>query len=144
MQHGLNQNVEVRYLGAAIAAASNTNAASAVIDMQGYESVIFYAPMTASVATGVATLTIEQGSAADGSDAVLVAGSTATVTSAATNDLQNRVLESEVFRPTARYVRARRASGTANIAYGDLIAVLVPYRLPAAAGAAAATAYVFN
>ena len=142
--HGLNQNIEVRYLGAPIAAASNTNAASTVIDMQGYESVMFVTQIADSTATGTVTLTIEQGAASDGSDAALVTGSTATRTCAVNDDLNNLTLESEVFRPASRYVRARRATGVANGAYGDLYAILVPYRLPAAAGTAGATGYVAN
>lgn len=142
--HSLNQNVEVRYLGAAISAANNTNAASTVIDMQGYETVLFVTTIADSTAGGSLTLTIEAGAASDGSDAALVAGTTATRTSAVNDDLNNLTLESELFRPASRYVRARRATATQLGAYGELYAILVPYRLPAAAGAAAATGYAFN
>jgi hypothetical protein len=143
--HSLNQNIEVRYLGAAISAANNTNAASTVIDMQGYETVMFVTTIADSTAGGTLTLSVEQGAASDGSDAVLVTGTAAVATSAANDDLNNRTIESEVFRPSARYVRARRATATQLGAYGELYAILRPYRLPAPAGTAAVAAgYVAN
>ena len=128
--HGLSDNIEVRVVGAPIAAGSSIDGNSSRIDMADYESVQFVAPITDSVATGVATLTIEQNTADQDSGMAAISGSAATATSATNDDLNDKALVSEVFKPTQRYVQAVRTSGTANIAYGSLIALLKPKRRP--------------
>lgn len=123
MQALLN-NVEFKVVKAPIAAASNTDANSTIIDMQGYDGVCFVAPITDSVATGVATLKAEQDDAnADGGMAAL-SGATATATSAENDDLNETALVLDVYKPTKRYVQAVLTSATANIAFGSMIAIL--------------------
>ncbi len=132
--HGLSNNVEVRVVGAPVAAGSSIDNNSSRIDMADYESVMFVAPITDSVDTGVATLTIEQNSADSDTGMSAVSGTAATVTSAANDDINGTALVSEVFKPTERYVQAVRTSATANIAYGSVVALLTPKRRPATQG----------
>lgn len=143
--HGIVDNVEMRVVGAPIAAGSTIDSNSSRIDMQNYESVTFVAPMTDSVATGIAALKIEQNDDDSDSGMAAISGTTATVTSAADDDLNGTALVAEVVNPSKRYIQAVRTSATANIAYGSVIALLVPRRLPAVQGATVSdTARVAN
>lgn len=143
--HGLLDNFEVRYVGAAVAAGSSIDDNSARIDMAGYESVMFMTTITDSVATGVATLVVQE-SDADSDDAMAsVTGTAATVTCAENDDVNGTMLVTEYRKPAKRYVQATRTSATANIAYGEVIAVLKPLRRPAEHGSTVSdTAYVSN
>ncbi len=133
--HGLLNNVEVRYVNAPVSAANNTDDNSTIIDMDGYESVTFITSITDSVATGVAALTIESNTANSDSGMAAVAGGAATKTCAVNDDINGTVLIAEIRKPSKRYVQAVITSTTANIAFGDTIAILKPLRVPATQGA---------
>lgn len=138
--HGITDNLEIRVVGAAVAAGAAINDATSIIDMAGYESVTFVAPITDSVATGVAALTIQANDVDATAGMVAVDGTEAAVTSAVNDDVNGTVLLSELRKPGKRYVRAVRTSATANIAYGSIIAILKPHRRPAERGATVAAA----
>lgn len=139
----ISDNNEVRWVGAAVAAASNTDANSSRIDMIDYESVLFIASITDSVDTGVATLTVEGNGADSDTGMTAITSAVVAATSTANDDLNNTVLMVEVRNPGHRYVQAVRTSGTANIAFGDVIAILKPKRVPVTAHATVqAAAYV--
>lgn len=133
--HGLLKNVEIRVVGAAVTAGASIDNNSSRIDMTDYESVMFVTTITDSVDTGVATLTIQESDADSDAAMAAVAGSASSATSAANDDLNGLALASEVYHPAKRYVQATRASATANIAYGEVIALLVPHQKPAVQGA---------
>lgn len=117
-------NFDIRVVNPPVAAASNTDDNSTILDMQGYDGVCFIAPITDSAATGVATLKVEQDDAnADGGMAAL-AGASATVTCAINDDVNDQALVVDVYKPTKRYVQAVLTSATANIAFGNVIAIL--------------------
>lgn len=119
----LLKNCLIKEVCAPVAAASNTDQNSDILDMQGYDGVCFIAPVTDSVATGVATLTIEQNT--DNSDTGMAAlsGAAATATCTVNDDLNNKLLIVDVYRPRERYVQGVLTSGTANIAFGNMIAI---------------------
>lgn len=123
MQNLLN-NIKVYYVNAAISAANNTSDGSDILDMSGYEGIIFIVPITDSVDTGVATLTVQQNTANSSSGMASLSGAVATATSAATDDLNGKLLVVDVYRPRERYIRSLLTSATANIAFGDTIAIL--------------------
>jgi len=133
--HKLSDNLEYRVVGAPVAAANNTDSNSSRIDMIDYESVSFVAVVTDSVATGVATLKIEQNDADSDTSMAEVTGTSVSATCATNDDINDKALVSEVFRPAKRYVQAVRVSATANIAFGSVIAVLRPRSKPSAQGA---------
>lgn len=118
----LLENVELGCINAAITAASNTDDDSDAVDMQGYEGVMFVTPITDSVATGVATLTAKQSDASAGTYAAL-SGAVAAVTSAVNDDVNQKLLVVDVYKPLKRYLKANLTSGTANIAFGETIAI---------------------
>ncbi len=113
------------WLAAAVAAANNTDDDSAIIDMAGYEGVLFVTSIEDSVDTGVATMTIEQNSVNSGTGMAALSGAVDTLTSAANDDLNGQFLMVDVYQPKERYLRANRVSATANIAFGPVIAI--PY-----------------
>lgn len=143
--HSLTENCEFRYVNDAVAAANNTDDNSTRIDMQGYESVTFIVPITDSVATGVATLTIQENSADSDTGMTAVTGTASTATSAANDDLNGTLLIAEYRNPGERYVQGTITSATANIAFGATVAILKPYRRPATQGSTVSdTEYVSN
>lgn len=123
MQNLLN-NIKLDYVAAAVSAANNTDNDSAIVDTQGYDGVLFLTTITDSVSTGVATMTIEQNSANSGSGMAALSGAVATKTSGGNDDINGQMLAVDVYRPRERYLRANRTSATANIAYGECIAIL--------------------
>lgn len=133
--HGLNDNIEVRVVGAAVAAGSSIDNNSSRIDMADYESVTFICTITDSVATGVAAMAIQQSDADSDTAMAEIDGTEATATSSTNDDLNGLALQTEVYHPTKRYVQATRVSSVANIAYGEVIALLVPRQKPVTAHA---------
>lgn len=135
----LANNIKISYGRVAVAAAANTDANTAILDMSGFDGVIFIAPLTDSVATGVATLKVESNTANADSGMAAITGATATVTCAVNDDINSEVLVVDVYRPQKRYVQGVITSGTANIAFGDVIAIqYAGSKLPATAAASMA------
>lgn len=123
MQNLLN-NIKLYYVNAAISAASNTDDDSDIVDTAGFDGCIFIVPITDSADTGVATLTVEQNTANSSSGMAALSGAVATATSAANDDLNGKLLAVDVYRPRERYLRSNLTSATANIAFGDTVAIL--------------------
>lgn len=123
--HNLAKDVKILAAGAAIAAASNTNSLGNAIDTAGFDGVMFLVPIEDSVATGVATATVEQCDTSGGAYAAVAgADDVATKTCVADDDINQKYLVVDIWKPREQYVKLRRASATANIAYGSAIAVL--------------------
>jgi hypothetical protein len=136
MQNLLN-NIKLDYVAAAVSAGSSIDNDSAIVDTAGFDGVIFLSTITDSVDTGVATLTVEQNTANSTSGMAALAGAVATATSGANDDLNGKLLAVDVYRPRERYVRANRTSATANIAYGECLAILYSgIKVPVAQAAA--------
>jgi hypothetical protein len=119
----LTENSKIMEVGAPVANANNTDSNSDILDMSGWDGVVFICPVTDCAATGVATLKAEQDDAnADGGMAALT-GASATATCAINDDLNDKILVLDVYKPTKRYVQAVRTSAVANIAFGNVIAI---------------------
>lgn len=118
------ENIDIREVGAPIAAANNTDSNSDRIDMSGYDGVVFICPIEDSVDGGVATLKVEQNTLDSDTGMAALSGASATETSEDNDDLNNKLLVVNVYRPLERYVQAVRTSATQNIAFGTLIAIL--------------------
>ena len=122
MSKSLLKQAALDYGGAAVSAGSSIDSNSSRFDMQNYENVLFMTTITDSVATGVATLTIETNSA-DSDTGMTASTAIATATCAVNDDLNGMLLIAELKNPLERYVQGVRTSATANIAYGEIIAV---------------------
>lgn len=138
--------IKISYLKDGVTAGSSIDNDSDILDLAGFEGVLFVSPILDSVATGVATMTVEQNAANSGSGMAALAGAVATATSSTNDDLNGKVLAIDVYRPRERYLRVNRTSATANIAYGDVIAIQYSTRnnpiVQAAAEVAASTVVV--
>ena len=121
--HNRAKDVKVLAAGAAIAAASNTNALGNAIDMTGFDGCMFVVPVEDSVATGVATASAEECATSGGSYQTLV-GDDAAATCVVDDDLNQKFLVVDVWKPRAQFLKLRRKSATANIAYGSAVAIL--------------------
>ena len=119
----LSKNADINYGGAAVAAADNTDDNSSRFDMSGYDGILFFTAITDSVATGVATLKVEQNDADSDTGMTAITGASATVTSAKNDDVNGKLLIVDVYKPLKRYVQGVRTSGTANIAFGEIHAI---------------------
>jgi len=117
------KNMKIQEVLAPVAAGSSIDSNSDILDMANWDGVIFVVPVTDSVDTGVATLTIEQNTANSDTGMAALSGATATATSAANDDLNNTLLIVDVYRPRERYVQGVVTSATANIAYGNMVAI---------------------
>lgn len=120
----LLKNCKIMEVGAPIALANNTDSNSDIIDMSGWEGVCFVCAVTDSVQNGVATVTVEQNTANSDTSMAALSGAVATATCAVSDDLNDKLLIVDVYKPRERYVQAVRTSSAANIAFGSVIAIL--------------------
>jgi hypothetical protein len=117
----LLNNAALYLANAAIAAALNTDADSQAIDTANADGVLFLVPIADSVATGVATVKVEQSATSNGTFAPTAA--TVTATCAVNDDLNGKILAIDVIAPTKRWVRVNITSATANIAFDATTAI---------------------
>lgn len=136
----LLKNTKYYQVANAVSAASDTDDDSAIVDTANFEGCLFITEITDSVATGVATMTVEQNTANSGTGMAALSGAVATATSATNDDLNTKLLIVDVPRPRERYLRVNRTSATANIAFGPVIAILYGPRKGAVTQAAAEVA----
>ena len=107
----------------AVAAGQTEIADAAVVDMQGFENVAFLAVLGAdTAATAKSTLSVLAGDKADMSDAAVKPKVAVHIASSATSD-DDKVLLLDVVRPGKRYLRAKLARETANVAVSAILAL---------------------
>lgn len=139
MSPALLQDILASVAGVAVVAGATIDSNGSRLDMAGYEGVMFLQVIDDSVATGVATLKVEQNTADSDSGMAALAGAVAEATCTVNDDLNGKLLLVDVYRPRERYVQAVRTSLTANIAFGQLIAIRYGTRkLPVASDASVA------
>lgn len=115
----LNNTLITRVL---VATADGTGTQSSdILDMQGYEGVLFIWKLDDVDDTAVLTLQAQQ-------DELNAAGGMATLTGTATftagaTDADDDCLVLDVYRPTKRYVRAQGVIATANATTAAIIAI---------------------
>lgn len=120
----LTSNIDIREVFAPVAAANNTDQNTDRIDMQGWDGVVFIVPITDSVQGGVATMTGEENTVDSDTGMTALTGAVATATSAGNDDLNDKLLVLDIYKPRERYVQAAVTSATQNIAFGNGIALL--------------------
>lgn len=123
MNPTLLSGLALLHLGGAVAAASTTDNDSVIIDMAGYEGVIFFTTVEGSLNNGVATATVQQNALDQAAGMASLSGAVATLTSQANDDLNGQFLAIDVYRPRERFLRLKRTSSAANIAFGPVIAL---------------------
>lgn len=118
----LSKDVKITVVAAA-ATAAQTAVTSDVLDMSGYDGVMFIALTGDVTATSVLTLTAKANSAnSTGSPTPVTQKATDAFTAGAA-DADSKALVVDVYRPTLRYVFAELTRTTANAVVGGIIAI---------------------
>lgn len=118
----LLKNVKVSVV-AASAAAAQTEVVSSVLDMQGYDGVMFVALLGDVTATSVLTLTAKGNSANSTSTPTPVVQAATSAFTAAASDADDTALVVDVYDPALRYAFASLTRTTANAVVNGIIAI---------------------
>ncbi|MFA5376955.1 MAG: hypothetical protein WC455_14490 [Dehalococcoidia bacterium] len=103
--------------------AAQTTRNSAVIDMQGYEGVMFIALFDTLIATGTLKLSADQGDTTSPT-AELAGSTTHTITTAEAALTGKTGLVLDVYKPEKRYLRASiDIAGSQNAVIGGIVAI---------------------
>ena len=114
----IGKNIKVtRVLNAVATGITAQN--SSVVDMQGYDGVMFIGAVGALTATAVTGLKAQQGAASNLSDAADLEGSLASIPDTGSNG----VAVVDVYRPQERYVRAVFSRAVAGAVLDGIIAI---------------------
>ena len=117
----MHQQTDVKSIRVSNAvAAGTTDVETTVVDRQGFAGVSFEALFGTLTDTAVTGIKVQQGDASDLSDASDLAGSAQAI--AASDD--NKVLLTDVYKPTKRYVRLVVTRATANAVIDGVMAHL--------------------
>lgn len=109
MNFAQRQNITIAVPAAGrTAGAADINAGT--VDMSGYEGVTLIVEFGAIVANAVVSVKWQQGDESDASDMTDLAGTSISVA----DDDDDKILVSELYRPTKRYVRAVISRATQN------------------------------
>jgi hypothetical protein len=115
----LANDVKIHWVKALIASANNTDSNTAILDMAGWDGVVFITPVTTATTGSVVTLTVEANTANSDSGMAAISGAVATKTSPADGTL----LVVDVYRPLKQYVQAAITSATQVATFGASIAI---------------------
>lgn len=138
------RGIKVVQVGDLITAALNTDSNSDRIDTAGFEAVLFVCEITDSAATGVASMQIEQNTIDSDSGMARIGSDQAETTCVENDDLNGKKLVIGVHRPRERYIQCVRESATANIAFGELYAILIGFSKHPVSDALVADSVFFN
>jgi len=118
----LSKSMKVTVVEAA-AAAAQTELVTDVLDMSGYEGVIFIA-ITGDVTSGsVLTLTVKGNSANSVSSPTPVTQDATDAFTAGASDADSKVLMVDVYKPTLRYMFGSLTRTTQDAVIGGIIAI---------------------
>ena len=106
-------------VGAAPAVAATTDVEGTVVDMKGFDWVLFIASVGTLTATQVTTLEAHGGAASNGSDATQITGASQAFADADSDKCAGVA----VMKPQVRYVRPILDRGTANAVLNGIITI---------------------
>jgi hypothetical protein len=115
----LASNTKIAWVLALIASANNTDSNTAILDMSGWDGVVFITAITTATTGAVVALTVESNAANSDSGMAAITGAVATKTSPANGTL----LVVDVYRPQKRYVQGVITSLTQVATFGVTIAI---------------------
>lgn len=118
----LLKNVKVTPV-AASAAAAQTEVLTSVLDMSGYDGVMFIALLGDVTATSVLTLTAKGNTASSTSSPTPVTQIATAAFTAGASDADDKALIVDVYDPVLRYVFASLTRTTANAVVNGIIAI---------------------
>lgn len=118
----LSKDVKITVVAAA-AAAATTAIDSSVLDMQGFDGVMFIALTGDVTDTSVLTLTAKGNSANSTSSPTPVTQVATDAFTAGASTADSKALVVDVYKPALRYVFANLTRATANAVIGGIIAI---------------------
>ncbi len=118
----LLKNVKVAYVAGA-AAAAQTEVLSSVLDMSGYDGVMFIALLGDVTATSVLTLTAKGNTASSTSSPTPVTQTATAAFTAGASDADSTALVVDVYDPAMRYAFASLTRTTANAVVNGIVAI---------------------
>ena len=118
----LLKNVKVAYVAGA-AAAAQTEVLSSVLDMSGYDGVMFIALLGDVTATSVLTLTAKGNTASSTSSPTPVTQKATAAFTAGASDADSTALVVDVYDPAMRYAFASLTRTTANAVVNGIVAI---------------------
>ena len=118
----LSKNCKITVISAA-AAAATTEIVSDVLDMSGYDGVMFIALLGDVTVNSVLTLTAKGNSANSTSSPTPVTQAATDAFTAAAADADSKILMVDVAKPTLRYQFASLTRTAANAVVGGIIAI---------------------
>lgn len=107
----------------AAAAAAQTELVTDVLDMSGYEGVLYIALLGDVTATSVLTLTAKGNSANSVSSPTPITQKASDAFTAGASDADSKVIVVDVYKPTLRYQFASLTRTVANAVVGGIIAI---------------------
>lgn len=118
----LSKDIKITVVEAA-AAAAQTELVTDVLDMSGYEGVMFIALTGDVTATSVLTLTVKGNTANSVSTPTPVTQKATDAFTAGAADADSKVLMVDVYKPALRYVFGSLTRTTADAIVGGIIAI---------------------
>lgn len=118
----LSKDIKITVVEAA-AAAAQTELVTDVLDMSGYEGVMFIALLGDVTTTSVLTLTVKGNSANSVSTPTPVTQKATDAFTAGASDADSKVLLVDVYKPALRYVFGSLTRTTADAIVGGIIAI---------------------
>lgn len=102
------------------ATAATTEVDSTILDMSGYDSVVFCVSLATVTDASVLTAAVQQNTANSTSGMTAITNGAATFTASSSS---NTLMLSEVFRPSQRYVRLAFTRTAQNAAIDNIVAI---------------------
>ena len=128
----LARNIKISWVKALIGSSSSTDSNTAILDMSGFDGVIFITPVTTATTGSVVALTVEASTTNADTYMAAITGAVATKTSPANGTL----LVVDVYKPLKRYVQGVITSATQVATFDATIAIQYSgVKLPAAEAA---------
>lgn len=124
MTRSLLSSVGLIHVASALAMSDAIDDASTIIDMAEYEGALIFVPIEDCANGGVATMALEQNDANSSVGMADLPAAVASLTSAADDDLNGKHLAIDIHRPSGRYLRVKRTSAGANVAFGAVSVIL--------------------
>lgn len=118
----LSKHIKVTVVEA-VAGAATTELVTDVLDMQGYEGVMFLALTGDVTNASVLTLTVKGNSANSVSSPTPVTQKATDAFTAGATDADSKLLMVDVYKPTLRYMFASLTRADQNAAIGGIIAI---------------------
>lgn len=119
----LSNAIKVTPVMNAVSAGTGDTQSGSIIDMQGFDGVIFVAQLGTVTSGGVATLGVQSNTANSTSGMATLTAPVATAYTDVGGANSNGVIIADCYRPQKRYLRPQLTRATANIVINNIYAI---------------------